>query len=266
MSPFFINNFFLQSQSKFSRVMTLTKWFLLLTNFFGLNFAKQKVPVKFVIIFQIIIIVYGFYMIVYQRFLFFPKGNKTIFFLVDVFQLDFYFYLQVIFVLRAFFNRNLQRKIINNINSVKVQSLKCEKKFLVNVLIVVLVRVTKFSIVFQNPISRKFMIKAMFAELTLSMNDFLFEYFVSKLVESLRLMKNNLNCQNNFLNVKEEVLRMFSIKRELQRLYSFEILVTTFYNFIQLIISLYFICMRLKFNHLTRFSGLTDLYFNLRRY
>lgn len=224
-----------------------------ISNLLGLNFYVFVVPKTFIVIFQMFILSFGFYFGLYQKLLNFNTIKLNIYFFTDTLQVELFFAVQIFFLTRAIIKRKLHSKISNNIHFKMIKSKnKSERKFLTNLLVILVVRISKFVFV-KNRAGRIFMLKPVFTELVLSSSDFMFEYYVSLLTANLRYIKNQMNVVNYATN---DFLVNFWAKRDILERYSLELFVSVAYNFLQLIIALYYICMRFKFNFFNTITGM----------
>lgn len=230
---------------------------LFLSNIFGLNFASIVASKKWIIIFQLSIVVHGFYFSFHEKFQDFVIMH-LIYFIIDTFQVDLFYFIQLVLVSRAFLKRRLQKKISDFLTMKRIVSSEGERAFFINLSILVIIRVVKLGIV-RLDTQRIFMQKAMFAELILASSDFMFAYYVCCLVKDLEVIRMNLLYDGNRMTVhkiQRELLQSFWIKRDLELRYSFELFISIVYNFLQLIIALYFICMRVTFGYLKNLDGM----------
>lgn len=235
--------------------MSARKFFNILTNIVGVDFSLSFVRNAWVIIYQLGNISFGLYISFYQKFIHLSEYKKNIYSIIDIFQVELLLIMQIIFLIRALKLKKLQGKILDDIRSlVEVNSeiSTGEKKFLRNFIIIIITRVAKLALQ-TNVVNRIYFTKTLFSELTFALNDFMFQYYLSLLIDHLRIVKCKLVSTKKNDNVellRKELLENFWIKRGIRKRYSFELFVTVLYNFFQLIVALYWIFMRIKFNHL----------------
>lgn len=223
-------------------------------NIFGLDLSIRVASKELIVISQLFMISFGFYFNIYKKILSFNTIKKDIYFLSDTVQVDVLYTLQLVFVVRSLLNYKLQASISKSL------SFKVQQRYLIKyfscLIILIIVRVLKFHFV-SSPEGREFMMKSTFAELTLSISDFQFEFYISLLIENLRDIKKSLKFdQTNdeslriFNKTRQAVLHNFSVKKNIQRRYSLEVMMTVVYNFLQLLIALYYIFMRAQYHYL----------------
>lgn len=185
--------------------MNCQKIVLFVSNVLGINFAQQRVSTSWIIIFQLFFTAYGSYFILYSRI----KLNYTtdIYYVMDILELELFFALQFIFVIRAFIKKSLQKNILESIE--KKTNTAGERKFLVFILL--LTRIVKNAIV-SDDYARIFMLKTVFIELIFASSDFMFQLFISQLTINLKAIKHNLLISEEksaIQHARREVLRIF---------------------------------------------------------
>lgn len=230
------------------------------TNLLGLNFSCIAAPVLWIAIFQSFTIAFGCYLILYVRTYFFVTKLKrvSIYTLIDIFQIELFFFLQIFFTIRAFKKRLVLKDILNDIH--KNKQAKCSKSgkvFFLNISIIILVRILKIAST-DSFSSRIYMTKIMFSELVFAGSDFLFQFCIIEMTESLKEIKVKVlaaKSKQEFRELKRNILENFLTKRNLAKYFCVELFLTIMYNYIQLIISLYWTFMRLKFKRLGRLTG-----------
>lgn len=231
--------------------------FFFISSLLGLNFTSKGLATKASIIsFQTAIVAYGFYMIICKRIpAYREKTTYNIFFMIDAFQLELIYALQLFFVCRALWMRKLQEKIRKSLSTTNDHI--AERKFLINFSILLIARMLKVVLVEHAGI-RIYMLRVLFAELVFASSDFMFSFYIFQSIASLRNVRANLLNENDQQAVKDaklEVLKQLWTKRDIETRYSLELLITITYNFTHLIISLYFFCMRIQFDLLKSVDG-----------
>jgi hypothetical protein len=241
--------------------MAARKIFLFTTNLLGFNYScvLTKSAVLCVVIFQIFIIGFDIYFILYKRtFQFFWKLKKfTIYTIIDVIQIELFLVLQLLFTIRAFKKRKLTKKIFYEKSLKMNKNTKSEKIFFLNLAIIIIVRALKI-VCADTKNGKLYMTKIMFTELIFASSDFIFKFHISCLTANLNKIKVNLKSaksQQEIKNLKLEILQNFLTKRRIEKRFSVELFITILYNYIQLIISLYWTFMRVKFKRLGRWNG-----------
>lgn len=237
--------------------MTARKKFFIVTNLIGLNFSQIVAPKKLIALYQFFTISFAIYLGPYRKLLTYRTMTKDIYFATDALQIELFLALELTFVARSIIKSQHLKAILEKSNF-NIKSEKHEAKFFMNLAIIFVVRASKVCLMAHTS-SLVFNVKTAFVELTFSTSDFIFEYLISQLTSNLRDIKinqlkmKNLDERSEF--VRLQVLHNLMVKREIQNRFSFELFATTAYNFLQLIISLYYICMRVKFNHLHNVEG-----------
>lgn len=148
-------------------------------------------------------------------------------------------------------------KLLEKTSGMKV----LKAKLLCKLLVIISVRALKL-LVSPAFVNVAYALCAMMPELTSSMNDFAFVYFVNCLTESIKQFNFDLSENpetfdlENLKKVEKKLEEMFVINRYICRIFSSRLLFTISFNFVQLIIALYWIFIRIAFNHL---GGSNDL-------
>lgn len=233
--------------------MGARKVFTYASNLLGLNFVDVPASYVFIVVVQAYAIISGFYFTFYTKISSWREFPKDIYFAIDCFQQEFLYLLQITFVVRALLKWRLQKKISDTINfEFNTRNDSCERNMFFGFLFLVLTRVMKWAMS-DSFATFKYMIKATFSELTLATNDLMFVFYISKLTAHLRYVREKIQTKATtgvFLKEQRELLTNFSVKRAINQRYALEIFLTVSYNFVHLIISLYYIFMRIRFNHL----------------
>lgn len=140
----------------------------------------------------------------------------------------------------------------------------CKVKLFIRLLVLLLVRAIKLSIgpTFTN---YSYALCTMLPELITSMSDFLFAFYVEVLAIKIAKFNTNLRALEMDLDVMKEVEAkmkfLHDIARGICKVYSSRLILTIWFNFIQLVISLFWIFIRIAFNHLKGVAGfVTFLY------
>lgn len=230
------------------------------TNLLGLNFSFITASVLWIAIFQAFTIAYGCYFILYIRTTVFATKLKrvTIYTLIDIFQIELFFFMQIFFMIRAFRKRFVLKDILNDINkNVQAVSSKSGKTFFLNISIIILVRILKIALTdsFNYGI---YMTKVMFSELVFAGSDFLFQFCIIEMTDYLKEVEVKVlaaKSKEEFKKLEQNIVENFQTKRKLAKCFYLELFITIVYNYIQLIISLYWTFMRIKFNRISRLTG-----------
>jgi hypothetical protein len=239
--------------------MDTLKIFNIITSILGLNFDQLSAPRLVIVIYQVVTLGFGFHVTFFSLFQTFRMPSTSFYFFTNTIQMEVFYTLQVILVLRAIQMRIFQKTIFGKISqlwSEEKKSNEAEKRFIRNFLFIVLIRIMKF--VMATGPTKSFAMKQLFPELLIASSDFLFQFYVTKLTQHVKFIRHRLESirelgrQLGFcLGERQQILQNFQIKRDIQKRYSLELFVTIGYNFLQLVICFYFICMRVKFNLLT---------------
>lgn len=171
--------------------MITSEIFYGLSNLLGTNFSHILVPKLWIFISQIIFFAFGFNRILYYKILRFEEYKKDIFFILDAFQIELLYFLQIYFVFRAIQLRVLQKEILDDIKSTKHKIEGSGRNFLIYFGIIIATRAIKLSISTTES-GRNYMSKVLFAELIFSSSDFMFEFYLSMLVEHLNFIESSL--------------------------------------------------------------------------
>lgn len=132
-------------------------------------------------------------------------------------------------------------------------------KFLIRVMILIVVRVAKL---WATPFFANvaYTLCTMMPELVSSMSDFIFVFYIEALTSEIRNFNNSLKLSRLELNTIQMVVRkadkLHNIASDIYKIYSQRIIITIFFNFVQLVIALYWIFIRIAFNHLGGADGL----------
>lgn len=237
--------------------MDARRIFHVVISILGLNFDKLSAPLSIISIYQVATLGFGFYASFYSKFMKFKKLPLDIYFIIDTIQIELLYTLQVILILRFLHKRDLQKRIFEKIShelwSKEKKSNAAEKRFIRNFLVIVFIRIVKINLA--SGLTESFTKKQMCPELLLASSDFLFQFYITKLIQHVKFIRQNLESGQKFgfcLRERTQILRNFKIKRDIHDRYSLDIFVTIAYNFMQLVIALYFISMRMKFHHLSK--------------
>jgi hypothetical protein len=131
-------------------------------------------------------------------------------------------------------------------------------KILVCLSVLMIVRAIKLFLApfFQNFI---YALCTMMPELVASMSDFAFAFYVDNLTNQIKKFNDELRLQQIDWKVAKEVEKALSefhrISQDICRVYSSRLFVTLSYNFVQLVIALFWIFIRIAFNHLYEIDG-----------
>jgi hypothetical protein len=237
--------------------MNTRKKFFISSNLLGLNFSFLAVPIIWVAFVQSFFIGFGFYFCFFRR-IGFDFSKFSIYKVIDKVQVEVLFFLQIIFSIRAFMKKTVTRNILSGIRSVNEEAnLRFEKKFVISILILIVVRILKIVSVdsFEGIV---YMSSMTFCELTFASCDFFVEFLTFKMKLDMQSFREKLTIVKSTSEVKKiisEIVEHLSLKRKITQRYSFELLSTILYNYAQLIISFYYIFMRLQFNRMTRING-----------
>lgn len=153
------------------------------------------------------------------------------------------------------------RKIILNIEvAKKLRKRKCPdlklRKLRLIVRLVILL-ITRGAKLYLSPhfINVAYCLCTMMPELNASLSDFAFAFYVDSLTSEIKNFNNDLSLiEMNFKTMKEIETKLESFNqtsRGICKLYSKRLMLTIFFNFIQLVIALYWIFIRIAFNHLS---------------
>lgn len=252
LTPYQFSTFSLKSELK----MNTRKWFLITTNLIGINFTTLQASLPWIFISQIFSVGFGFYFSFYRRILSIKKVSAHT--IMDKIQIEVLFFIQIIFVIRAFRNRFSTKVIFELLNCERQpKDIRAEKVFLAKVFFIFILRFSKMTLV-DSRASLVYMVSATFSELVMASNDFLFESLISKMTLRLKEIRKNLvkaKQRSEIQKIQNEIFHHFELKMQISKRYSVEIFATTFYNYVQLIISLYWIFMRVKFGRMYRING-----------
>jgi len=239
--------------------MKVQKIFLIVTNCLGLNFFKFETPILIFIVFQFIAQSMTFYSTFYFPTYLSPTAwysGNGIYSVTQIYQSIFPFFIQNLLILKAFLMRNRQKYLSQKLKPKFTQKMgKCEKKFLLRMSFIILVRSVKYSMS-TNKGNRIFHSQTTFPELIYSSNDLMFVYYVELLIEYLDYINQKvqmMRTQNDLKIIKKELFEVFVLKEKILDRYSIDIFITIFFHFLLTIISFYWVIMRLIFNYLKHF-------------
>ncbi|KAL7017415.1 hypothetical protein ACKWTF_010368 [Chironomus riparius] len=248
--------------------MIVRKIFCGLTNCLGLCFHDIKVSLISIFVVQILINIFNILAIFYVPFY---KSKRSwyrrhgIYSVIEIYQSIFPYIIQTFLIAKSYLMRNQQKFLSEKLKPKFTQKIgKCEKNFLIRVLVIILIRITKF-IWGRSKTSIIFNSHTTFPELIYSSNDLMFVYYVELLIEYLEYINYKIQMmrtKNDMKIIKREIYEVFVLKRKILERYSMDIFITISFHFLVLIISFYWVIMRLLFNLLKRFDDFaTFLYF-----
>lgn len=234
---------------KFLKVCSI---FNFISNFFGVNFYSGALTNFYYILcftfINLVNICFCFFIPVKMKW--FIKHN--IYMATNVYQMWLPFLIQNLLIFRTFKRRKKQEKIWMELRPKFTQKADiCEKRFLIRVLIIFIIRMLKLSFV-NGPHYFVFNMQTFFSELIYSSNDLMFVYYVELMIEYLDYIDRRIDMMRSYKElraIRREILDVFRVKRKIEKIYSINILITLSYNFGLNIISFYWILMRLIFNH-----------------
>jgi hypothetical protein len=144
-------------------------------------------------------------------------------------------------------------------------SLKCNQikglkvKVIVFLLIVTFIRACKIITSLKSFLFVIYGLCSMMPELVASMSDFAFAVYVDNLTHQIKKFNDDLRLQQIDWKVAKEVEKALSefhqISQDICRVYSSRLFVTLSCNFVQLVIALFWIFIRVAFNHFDRIEG-----------
>jgi len=244
--------------------MIVRKLFCVVTNCLGLNFYDFRVPTILFLILQILINIFNILAIFYVPFY---KSRRSwyrghgIYSIIEIYQSIFPYLIQNFLIIRAYKMRNQQKFLSQKLKPKFTQKIgKCEKYFLIRVLVIILLRITKFAWAYKDKTNIIFNSHTTFPELIYSSNDLMFVYYVELLIEYLDFINHKIQMmrtKNDFKIIKREIFEVFVLKRKILDRYSIDIFITIVFHFLVLIISFYWVIMRLYFSLLKRFVDYT---------
>lgn len=239
--------------------MSVHKGFLTATNLMGINFGTLSMSPLIISAFILLMHIWEIFIVIIVP-AFFEKEDLThfVYIFCSFFQEQIPYFIQLLILYRTFRMRKLQKKLSNKLSVKFTQKLhKNEKRFLLRVGLVVLVRVLKFyfgqkrSYYFYNS-------RVSIFELVYTSNDFLFVYYVEMLneyLEHIDFKTQMLRSPGGLHQIRRDLVEVFWIKRDLEKRYSLDLCATIGYNFILNILSFYWVLVRIIFNHLKNVSG-----------
>lgn len=233
--------------------MLTRKVFSTLSQLLCVNFYDAKSKTKSIIMLThltIITTLFGYSL--YKKI---KAARFDIFEITDSIQSQLLIILHFGFLIRLYFKINQQKEIFDTVYSRMVSStVHTDLRFIFNFSIIIIVRITKISL--GRTAWLDYHLETTLSELVLSSSDFLFSYVISLLVENLKNLQYIAKMRlDSIEEVGRKVLLNFSVKRKLQERWSVELFSNVVYNFVQLIIALYYICMRMIYNHLNTVEG-----------
>jgi hypothetical protein len=241
--------------------MNIKNIFNFITNCLGLNFYYFRASFAPIFVFQLIIQLFGFYLILYYPIFAAPLPwywGHGIYGVTATFQSVFPLLIQNFLIIRAFVMRNQQKLIAIKLRSSYIQEDgKYEQKFIFRMFLIICVRFLKYCCI-ANFSSGIYYFQSTFAELIYSSNDLMFVYYVELLIEYLDYINHKvqtMRTQNDLKIIKMEIFEVFKLKRKILNRYSIDIFITISYNFVLLIISFYWVVMRLIFNYLKTYQS-----------
>lgn len=250
----------------FLLTMNAQKIFLITTNCMGINFGELSISPKIIIAVSILTHIWEiFIIIIFPFFLERETLSHFVFVTIAYFQEQVPYFIQILILFRAFQMRELQSKLSRCLKVKFTQKLyRNEKRFLWRVLLIIVVRIVKFSMgqkrsyLFYNT-------RVTIFEIINTSNDLMFVYYVEMLSEYLEyidLKIQMMRSHGSFFQIQRDLINVFWLKRDVEKRYSMDLFLTISYNFILNIISFYWVMARIIFNHLKTFSGLaTFLHF-----
>lgn len=250
----------------FLLTMNAHKIFLITTNCMGINFGELSISPKIIIAVSILTHIWEiFIIIIFPFFLERETLSHFVFVTIAYFQEQVPYFIQILILFRAFQMRELQSKLSRCLKVKFTQQLyRNEKRFLWRVLLIIVVRIVKFSMgqkrsyLFYNT-------RVTIFEIINTSNDLMFVYYVEMLSEYLEyidLKIQMMRSHGSFFQIQRDLINVFWLKRDVEKRYSMDLFLTISYNFILNIISFYWVMARIIFNHLKTFSGLaTFLHF-----
>jgi len=232
--------------------MSTRKLFLVATNLLGLNLSRLALPMRWIVASQIFINSFSIYL-TWNRIVNWRK--ISVFFYIGLYQMVVPILMYVIMTLRTLAFRKEQKEVFDVLDSVPIQNSKKERKFLISLFILIVVRIMKLALANDWP-NVIYVSTPMFSELMHATNDIMFAYFFDSLSDQLQfasrlLMKNRDNSQI----VGDIIIQNILAKRKIQTKFSIELMITIAYNFLQLSISMYWVVIRLLYGYLNVYTG-----------
>lgn len=239
--------------------MIVKNLFCVVTNCLGLNFHDCKIPKIMILIVQTLINIFNilaiFYVPFYQSKRSWYRGHG-IYSVIEIYQSILPLIIQNFLVFKAFIMRDQQKFLSKKLKPKFTQKdEKCNKNFLIRVLVIILLRFIKF-LWGRDKTNVIFNCHTTFTELIYSSNDLMFVYYVELLIEYLDYINHKIQMmrtENDMKIISREIINVLNLKRKILDRYSIDIFITIGFHFLVLIISFYWVIMRLIFNLLKRF-------------
>lgn len=149
---------------------------------------------------------------------------------------------------------------IKTLQSLRVQQMTGSKfQILLLLLLLVVIRICKIISAVKFLVFVLYMVCPMIPEFVFSTNDFMFSFYVDNLTQKTKIFNENLKLkQLNLKNIQSLRKTLESFKNQsdiITQAYSTRLLITLSHNFGFLIVSLYWIFIRIAFNHFNRIEG-----------
>lgn len=224
--------------------------FLVFCQLIGISFGSQKLFFTFtVLVFNLTFAGFAVgYFLNYNL----KLKEFSIYNAIDMLQNDFFVAIHLSILMKALHQRNLQKDILDKINS-RALSFNEDILYFSSVIVVpTVIRTAKLL----SSRRRSYHLVATVSEIVVSSSVLLSSYLMSLLVKDLIEVKHSLQMRlYSIESVRDAMLLHFRIKRKLQERFSIELFLIMTHCILQLVIGLYFICMRLMFNHLKEIKG-----------
>jgi hypothetical protein len=238
--------------------MGVHRIFLFITYLLGVNFYYgQKIKIKFILS-LIVMNVVNVYTVLY-----YPISEKWfigrgIYNILGIYQTVVPFFVQNFIIIRSYIKRQIQHQILKELkNDFLLETEKYQKKFLMRLLAIVIVRLLKYSM--SHHISYLvFNTQTAFPELIYSCNDLMFVYYLELMIEYFENISRRifpLKSEDDLKYLRHKICKIFLLKRKIMHRYSIDLIVTITFNFILTIITFYWLLMRLIYNHMFEVSG-----------
>lgn len=224
--------------------------FLVFSQLIGIGLGSQILFFTFMVVVLNLILLgfaFGYFLTYYLKLKKFSIYNA-----IDMVQNDFLVVIHLSILIKALYQKNLQKDILERIISESLSFAEDILYFSSVVVVPAAIRIAKFF----SSRRRSYHLVATVSEIVVSSSVLLFSYLMSLLVKDLIKLKLSLQMRlYSVESVRDALLLHFWTKRKLRERFSIELFLITIHCILQLIIGLYFICMRLMFNHLKDIKG-----------
>lgn len=233
-------------------IMFVHKTFTVITNLFGLNFFEQKISLSFVLFLNMVVLnIHGIINVYYAMVATNPK-LKIVYIIIDFVQLGWPLIYKNLIFFWSIYMKNIDQKFDDKVRKVFKPSniRKNQKKFFIYVIVTILILMMK--VAFQHGgVNYIYNFSNFFSTLINATCDFVFVYHISCLNDHVRFINQNYaKC-----DIVEKTLNIIEIKRLIHLRYSQTLAFAISHDFFLITVSLYWIFVRILFDHLKNLEG-----------